>query len=226
MRRRGLLGLLLAPLAIRGTGGTSDQPPGYVPPSLPGQAAGSPSQVIRARQVIITGANGELLVYNPAIAHGDLAVSIAGVAGTGLASDTVVAGVAAYDSSGDYAQLFSAALNFVIVGMFQAAGLSMPASGEIQLDSGLQTNLDTAASILLLSALANGGASGITLNAATVTATSNLTVNGTLTVGGSTTTGACNNNLFGLTTSGASAGTAHTHTLPFQNPTATHTHNL
>ena len=177
--------------------------------------------------LILSAANSGFsgfFAYSPAPGHGHLIVSATAASGTDPFGNSYVGGVAAYDSSGDYAQLFSAALNFFIVGMFQAAGLFVPGAGEIQLDSGLQTNTDIQATILLLSQNAGGGVSAITLNAGNVTVTGNLTVNGTFTNSGQT--GPCNGTLFGLTTSGASAGTAHTHTLPFQNPTATHTHQL
>lgn len=54
----------------------------------------------------------------------------------------------------------------------------------------------------------------------------NVDIVGTLSVNGSTSTGGPDSTLSGLTTSGASAGTAHTHTLPFFLPTATHGHPL
>ena len=119
MRRRGLLGLLLAPLAMRGTGGTPGQPAGYVPPSLPGQAAGSSSQIVRAREVVVSGPGGGLYVYQPGTVpargnppifwagaspdpYGNVLPATAGVAGTGTfaAGNTLITSAGIFTYSG------------------------------------------------------------------------------------------------------------------------------
>ena len=119
MRRRGLLGLLLAPLALRGMGGTPGEPSGYVPPSLPGVAAGSASQIIRARQVIVSGPGGGVYVYQagtvPALGNppifwagsspdpfGNVLPATAGVAGTGTfaAGNTLITPAGIFTYSG------------------------------------------------------------------------------------------------------------------------------
>jgi hypothetical protein len=237
-RRGWLKGLLV--MTFPGLGGQQPPPQNAAPSGqlTPGVTPGVTGQVI-ARRVIIVGANGEFLVYNPAIAAGDLAVSIAGVAGTGLAGDTVEPGVVAYDSSGDYAQLFSAALNFLIIGMAQAAGLSLTGEAQLQVTSGQAGAGDIASGILLQSATAAGGSSTITLNAAltsivdaltvggNATVDGNLTVDGTLTATLSGTTGGPNGTGFFNTQGLASGsyGSTHQHTLP-DFPTATHDHDL
>lgn len=154
-----------------GTGGTPERPPGYAPPDQPGVAAGSPN-VIRARQVFIVGANGELLVYNPTVALGNLVVSIAGVAGTGLASDTVHPGVTSYSGTGIFAQLFNGGLQVQgaagqnTPGLFSASGVA----GEVAISSGLATGVDSAASVIVDSSVASGvSATSILLQAAQTT---------------------------------------------------------
>ena len=126
--------------------------------------------------------------------QGSLVCSIANAAGTDPFGNSYLAGNASY------AATFATALNAGFVA-FYAGSL--------------------AAGWTLESSVAGDAAGNLQVNA---TGQLQLIGTGGVTIQGSANTGACNNNLFGLTTSGASAGTAHTHTLPFQNPTATHTH--
>ena len=214
-------------MTFPGLGGQQPPPQNASPAQqpVPGVTPGVTGQLV-AQRVIIVGANGELLIYNPSIANGDLVVSAAGAAGTGLAGDTVVPGLAAYDSSGDYAQLFSAALNFFITGMFQAAQILGGPAGFLQASSGATNNTDISASIVLGSANAEGGTATITFNAGLAQTTANalvngnLTVNGTLTVGGSTSTGTAQP--AGVPTGGPNGGVFAGHTHDFDG----HTHPL
>jgi hypothetical protein len=209
-----------------GLGGQQPPPQNAAPAGqlVTGIQAGTTGQVVATR-VIIVGAHGELLVYNPAIANGDLVASITGAGGTGLAGDTIIPGVVAYDSSGDYAQLFSAELNFFIIGMAQAASISIPSAGDLDLTSGLQAGGDIAATVIIQSADSAGGTTTITLSAGQVTVTGNLTVDGTFTASGQTgppsDTGFFNTQ--GLAS--GSYGSTHQHTLP-NFPQADHTHTL
>lgn len=84
------------------------QPTGGVPPRRPDQSydppppAISPSSgdIVRAREVIIIGTGGLVLVYDPAAAAGDLIASIAGNATTDQYGNTVVQGIVSYDFFG------------------------------------------------------------------------------------------------------------------------------
>lgn len=207
-----------------GVGGLPDRPPGYTPPDQPGVAAGSPN-IIRARQVIIVGSNGELLIYNPTVASGNLVVSGAGVLGTGLAGDTVQAGLTAYSATG-FAQLISGVLNFMATAGQNSPGFvgTFNVAGQCGISSGLATGGDSAANMIAESAVASGaGQSTVSLQATVTQATGSLTVGTNLTVtgtgsslGGSTSTGVGDN---GGVTSGPSgtvssfpaAGPNHTH---------------
>ena len=158
-------------MTIPGAGGqVPPRPDQQASPAIPVPVSPGSPAVIRARQVIIVGPNGELLVYNPAVATGDLAVSIAGVAGTGLASDTVQAGVTVYASGGfPYAQLLAGNVNFqASAGQFSPGVIeSFGVPGEVGITSGLATNTDSAANIIVDSAQASGaGVSVIFLQSA------------------------------------------------------------
>lgn len=101
MISRRLLGKGLFAMTISGSGGTPPVPAGYVPPSLPGQAAGSPSGTVRARQVIISGAGGLLLVYSPSVGFGNLIYSVAGASGTdGPPGNAILQGAVSYKNAG------------------------------------------------------------------------------------------------------------------------------
>ena len=65
-------------------------------PVSPGAAAG----IIRARVVIITGIGDGLFVYDGAAAAGNLAESIAAVAGTDQYGNSYLAGITSYNSNG------------------------------------------------------------------------------------------------------------------------------
>lgn len=169
-------------MTIPGAGGqVPPRPDQQASPAVPVPVSPGSPAVIRARQVIIVGANGELLVYNPVVATGDLAVSIAGVAGTGLASDTVQAGVTVYASGGfPYAQLNAGVVNFqATAGQFSPGVIeSFGVAGEVGITSGLATNTDSAANIIVDSATASGIANSlIALQAARVTLNSSASSN-------------------------------------------------
>lgn len=159
-RRGWLKGLLV--MTFPGLGGQQPPPQNAAPAGqlTPGVTPGVTGQVI-ARRVIIVGANGEFLVYNPAIAAGDLVVSIAGEAGTGLAGDTVQPGVVSYDSSGDYAQLFGARLNLLASAGVTPSSLAAD-PGELIISSGQSTSgFDPQSQIVMFDEQASGSPNGI-----------------------------------------------------------------
>lgn len=157
----------------------------------------------------IINPNGSF-TYSSAPAAGNLIASTAPASGTDSFGNHYLQGVAAYGAT------FAASLN---------GGFMTLYTGSLSGGWSAGAEIETSASgdILLIPST---GRQVTTSNNTLDDGSGNMTVAGTLSVGGSTNTGACNSNLFGLTTSGASAGTAHTHTLPFQNPTATHSHAL
>jgi hypothetical protein len=137
MRRRLLRTLFGGSLVtIPGLGGTPRQPAGYVPPSLPGVAAGSFQGVVRARLVVVfgTGAGSGLFVYNGTPAAGNPPIfwatsatadpfgnaipSTAGVAGTG----TFRAGNTITNTSGEFFYSGTPAANNLIGSIANAAG--------------------------------------------------------------------------------------------------------
>lgn len=67
----------------------------YSPP--PPAISPSSGDVVRAREVIIIGTGGLLLVYSPTAGTGDLIASIAGAAGTDQYGNTYVQGFGSYD---------------------------------------------------------------------------------------------------------------------------------
>lgn len=128
-----------------------------------------------------TGFSG-LFGYSPTVAQGNLDFSVAANSGTDPDGDAYQPGVVTYDGTTSYVQLNNGAINIFYTGMFEAASLQATASAIVQLASGLQNVSDIGASIACLSAAANSGSSGITLNAADVTTTAGLTVGGSTTV--------------------------------------------
>lgn len=184
-----------------GEGGTPPVPAGYVPPSLPGQAAGSPSQIVRARQVIVSGPNGGVFTYSPSVGAGNLVATSGTVAGTDPYGNIYLAGHSVY-ASGFAASLQAGDLSFYLGSL--AAGWTFQGDILISLiDGHLIFNFTTTEV---------GGA---------LTVDGNLTVVGTASINGSTsvgfpnpnatsTNGLANGQIAG-TSGAASAGTAHTH---------------
>ncbi len=84
-------------MTIPGLGGQTPQRPDQAYAGTQGQAVapGSPA-VVRARLVIISGANGGLFVYSPSPGAGNLIASIAAMAGTDQFGNSYVEGVATY----------------------------------------------------------------------------------------------------------------------------------
>lgn len=184
-----------------GEGGTPPEPAGYVPPSLPGQAAGSITAILRARQVIVSGPNGGVFSYSPAAGAGNL-IATAGIASAGIDpyGNNFLAGNSAY-GSGFATSMQAGSLNFYTGSL--AGGWTFVSQVIISLIDGH----------LILNA--NSEVAG------TLTVDGNATITGTLSVNGSTSTGFPNPNATstnGLangqiagTSGAASAGTAHTH---------------
>jgi hypothetical protein len=100
MMRRDLFAVAPAAVAagmlLRGVGGTPPAPAGYREPTQPGVAAGPSSGIIRARQVIISGPNGSVLVYSGTPAAGNLIASMAGTAFHDPAGNAVLSQVTSY----------------------------------------------------------------------------------------------------------------------------------
>lgn len=156
LRALGLLGL--GPLAMRGTGGTPPQPAGYVPPTLPGQAVGR-SNVVRARLVIISGANGGIFIYSGRPGPGNPPILSLSDASSDPFENAIQPGAVSFTpGTGAYAQLFNneVALSFGsgIPGTMFAAG-----AGNLAINSGSVSG-DTSAQIQLESATASGVPNG------------------------------------------------------------------
>jgi hypothetical protein len=69
-------------------------------PAIPGIGAGGAAGTVRATKVIIIGSGGELLVYSPTAAAGNLIASIAGANGTDTYGNAFVQGVTSYQAPG------------------------------------------------------------------------------------------------------------------------------
>lgn len=83
-------------------------------PSATGVAPGSHSGILRARKVIIIGSGGELLVYSPTAAFGNLVASI--IAGSSVISDQygnkILPGITDYSPNSSAVQLFGSQILF------------------------------------------------------------------------------------------------------------------
>jgi hypothetical protein len=195
-----------------GLGGQQSPPQNAAPAGqlVPGVQPGVSSQIIASR-VIIIGTGGELLVYSPTAASGNLIASIAGAATTDSFGDNVLQGNASYGAT------FAAALNAGFV-QFYTGSLA----GGWTVSATIET--DVFGDIFLL---AKSGRSVTTTDNTLDDGSGNMVVSGTLSVGGSTDTGAPVGTGFFNTQGLASGsyGSTHQHTLP-NFPTATHVHPL
>lgn len=164
-------------------------------------------------QLIIVGVSGQLLVYAPVQAQGDLSAAISGAATTDQFNDHILQGVSSYGAS------FAVALTNGACAFYtgsEAGGWTLAG----------QVAIDASGDLFLLAAT---GRSTSTTNNTLDDGSGNATVSGTLSVNGSTNTGSA-----GLTdgsiinTSGpASAGTAHTHSAgTYHVSNAAHVHAL
>ena len=157
--------------------------------------------------VTIVGGGGELLVYNPTQAAGNLIASIAAANGTDALGNNFLQGMAVYAST------FAASLNAGFLNFYTGSLL-----GGWTTSATIET--DTLGDLLFLAA---AGRSVTTTNNTLDDGSGNMSVAGTLTVGGSSTTGSGNN---GGVTSGPSgttsafpaAGPNHTHAEVHQHP--------
>ena len=180
---------------------------------MSGEGAWS-NQVVN--NVTIVGSGGELLVYSPTQAAGNLVASIAASATTDTFGNHILAGEAVYSNSTNAAATLNAGFVSLYTGTLAGGWTSQ-----------VSFTTDGSGDAIIL---ANGG---FQVNATSFTAntsglfTGNLTVNGALTVGGSTNTGASSNTGFFNTQGLASGsyGSTHQHTLP-NFTTATHVHPL
>jgi hypothetical protein len=81
-----------------GSGGTPPAPVGYQPPSLPGVAPGSTSGIVLARQVIVSGPNGGVFIYDIA---GNLRVAeVGGTTPDPRQGITCFAGISTFNGAG------------------------------------------------------------------------------------------------------------------------------
>jgi hypothetical protein len=87
----------LAVMTFPGLGGQQPPPQNASPAGqlVPGVQPGVTGQII-ARRVIIIGAGGELFVYSPTAAAGNLIASVAGTAGTDSYGNQFLLGIASY----------------------------------------------------------------------------------------------------------------------------------
>lgn len=84
-----------------------------------GVQAGTSLPVVRARQVIIIGTAGELLVYSPAAAAGNLIASVAAADFTDPYGNAGLAGVASYADNGTFVSasvMFGGTINWYQAG--------------------------------------------------------------------------------------------------------------
>jgi hypothetical protein len=179
-------------------GGTPQKP--LNAPSAATSAAVTPGvpPVLRVSEVIIVGTKGELLVYSPSAAAGNLIASIAGAAFTDSYGNHILQGVGSYAAGYANAVIGGAVIWYTgsLTGGWTYSAQILQGSGELLLDGNFQVSgaLYSAANTL------DDGAG-------------NASIVGSLSVGGSTSTstdGLPNGQISG-TSGGASAGTAHTH---------------
>lgn len=211
---------------------------GQVPPRPDQKAIPQPAvpvspggNVVRASKVIIIGSAGELLVYSPTAAAGNLIASIAGQSGTDPYGNTFEEGIAAYVTTGGktYAlQLGSQQVEGVTAPAFWIADLTSPgfeppaytatqsgAGGSgAEIYSGKSTSLSTPGFIAVEDSTESGVTNGlIILGAGQVQflgpvsgglAVDTLTVNGSADTGGPTNNSTSTNGL----TNGQISGTS------------------
>ncbi len=89
------------------------RPDQYIPVTESGTAPGS-TDVVRARQVIVGGANGGIWVYSGAPAFGNLIASVLGAVGTDPYGNATLAGTTSYLPGATYSavSLTGGAVNF------------------------------------------------------------------------------------------------------------------
>ena len=106
-----------------GLGGQQAPPQNAAPAGqlVPGVQPGVTGQIVATRVVII-GSGGELFVYSPTRAAGNLIASIAGAAGTDPLGNHFLAGVASYASA--FAGCFSRGRSSFIPAAWPGDGLS------------------------------------------------------------------------------------------------------
>jgi len=161
-------------MTFPGAGGqVPPRPDQQQPPQQPPVPVSPGGSVIVAQRVIIVGANGELLVYNPTRATGNLIASIAGQAGTDGLGDTVEEGITAYVVIGGHTiavQLGQGSFFGTPAAGFFSTDLTTPpavapflgslGNGIVVISTGQSTGLATAAGIecedSVVSGLANG----------------------------------------------------------------------
>jgi hypothetical protein len=155
--------------------------------------------LVIARQVIIIGSGGQLLVYSPTAAAGNLIASIAGAAGTDTYGNKYLAGFTTYGGT-DAMQMETGDITFYTGSL--AAGWTQ--SAQIFLNTGV-IELITTGGVITANNTLDNGSGGATFNGA-------VAVN-SLTIGGSSNTQTAHLSNSGIsgTSGAASAGTAHTH---------------
>jgi len=178
MRRHLLLGLGL--FTVPGAGGLQrppvNQPAGQATPV--GVQPGVQNGVFR--RVTIIGSGGELLVYSPTAAAGNLIASVAGAAFTDQYKNIGLAGVASYDqAAGQASALFAAQVLYytgsLTAGWVQVGGVSLINTNELELDFPHGVVLNTSASASIpLAALSQFPISGSATLATTITAVNAL----------------------------------------------------
>jgi hypothetical protein len=161
-----------------GLGGQQPPPQNSTPAlqPVPGIQAGTSGQVV-ARRVIIIGTMGELLVYSPTAAAGNLVASIAGGAGTDSYGNTYLEGITSYVITGGQTYAIQIGSETVAGSTFPALfmtnltsppyqppliyGLTPSASGSgIELNSGIGSLGGVASGVIAQDSASSGVPSG------------------------------------------------------------------
>lgn len=148
---------------------------GFAPTGSP-MAPGSPN-VVRAKQVIVFGVGEGVFVYNGTPALGNPPILAMSDSTTDPFGNAIPVGTVSI-SGNSYAQLINAGLFFIAnATQFLAASVATGGlPGILDLQSGLETNVDTAAEIILQSAQASGtGNEQVIINAFETVINGNIT---------------------------------------------------
>lgn len=188
--------------------------PGGLPPPRPDQGftpAGSPmapgsSNVVRARQVIVSGPVGAatgVFVYAAGATPGpgNLITSVTNSDGTDAYGNNYLQGTASYDDANGIATQVDSGAMAMYTGSL-AGGWTLKA--QIFISPGGTIELITSSGVITANNTLDNGAGNMTVNG-------HLTLAFPLNVAGSSATAGLTNGTINGTSGGASAGTAHTH---------------
>lgn len=154
MGRRRLLGMLgFGALTIPGAGGqVPPRPDQQVITQPPVPVAPGSQSVVRARIVIVSGANEGVFVYSGTPKAGNPPIYSMSNSSTDPFGNATDLGIVAYAAGGQYARLFEGILQFLAPSGFLPATLSPPSAGEFEITSGESASGDSQATLTLQSA--------------------------------------------------------------------------